>query len=284
MSDCLSPGLEWLPADTATQESKVRWALPMGCCSDAPVELEDPVWLGMQAAAIEAIDRVTHRRYGGPCLFEVRPCPPDCCRCQRIVCCCGWDRMNLQQFVGRKVRAIASITVNCQAFDGEVDPADYRLDNQRYLTPIRGGALWPWPPQDLNTAAGDDGTWYIHLVAGNSPNQLILQAAADVACSLWGICQGRACDVPTNAVSISREGVTITLESGMLRQVPSAALVMDIYQKRVRPPRIWDPTGPKAAVREIGGGAVVSDDVSNIVISDSAPPDTTVVWIDTSGA
>jgi hypothetical protein len=285
VTSCASPALAWDPADPdAVQTARLRWSLPMGCCDDAPDDLEDPVWLGMQAAGIEVVDRLSHRRFGGPCMYEVRPCPPTCCNCARAACCCGWERLNLQTWLPRRLRAIDKIVVNCAAFDGEVPEDEYWLANGRYLTPKRGGSLWPWPPQDLNTVPGDPGTWYIWAVAGDGPNQAILQAAAEVACQLWDVCNGRPCDVPTNAVSVSRDGVTVTLETGMIAGLPMVRTVKDLYGARRRPQRIWDPAGPSAAIREIGGGGVVSDGNSNIVISDTPPPDTTVVWIDTSGS
>lgn len=283
MTLCPSPTLAWEahPGDT-TLTNPLRWSLPVGCYDDLPSEEDGAaylIWLGMQAAAIDVMDRVTHRRWSGPCRYEVRPCTQECRGCRRLSCSCRWDRLDLGRLLPRSLVGIVQILV-----DGEdVPTTDWRIDNGRYLTPIRDGLLWPWPRQDLNLLAGDDDTWYIDAVAGNHPNQMVLQGTADLAYQLWSLCQGRACDVPTNAVSITREGVTVSLEAGMIRQVPLAATIQDLYGKRPRRQRIWSPLDPAAAVRLVGGDGLSLAGYDEIVVSPTAPTDTTVVWIDTSG-
>lgn len=283
MTLCPSPALAWEahPGDT-TLDRPLRWALPVGCYDDLPNEGDGApylVWLGMQAAAIDTIDRITHRRWSGPCRYEVRPCTSECRGCYRPGCSCNWVKLDLQRLLARELRGIVQIQVGCC----EIPAEDWRIDNGRYLTPIRGGSLWPWPRQDLNLNPGDDYTWWIEAVAGREPGQMILQGTADLAYQLWSLCQGRACDVPTNAVSITREGVTVSLEAGMVRQVPLAATIQDLYKNRPRRQRIWSPYAPEAAVRLSGGDGLSLAGYDEIVISPTPPPDTTVVWIDTSG-
>lgn len=287
MTLCPSPALAWEahPGEEPL-ERPLRWVLPTGCYDDLP-DADDGapwlIWLGMQAAAIDVMDRITHRRWSGPCRYEVRPCITECRGCVRRSCSCNWTRLDLGRLLPRELRGIVEIRLGC---DGECDavPAnEWRIDNNRYLTPMRDGALWPWPRQDLNLPAGDPGTWWIIAVAGREPGQAVLQATGDLAYQLWRLCNGESCDVPANAVSITREGVTVSLEAGLIRQLPLAATIQDLYGKPYRKQRIWSPLDPAAAVRLVGGDGLSLTGYDEIVISSSEPADTTVVWIDTGG-
>ena len=85
-------------------------------------------------------------------------------------------------------------------------------------------------------------------------------------------------------ISITRDGTTVALTPGMLGQLPMCAMVKELYGGPVkRPARIWSNHGPTYAVRPRGGTGFSMFGYDEIVISDDAPSDTTVVWIDTSG-
>ena len=109
----------------------------------------------------------------------------------RAPCC----RIDLSQ---RPVRAILSVTVQ-----GELlDPSEYALEMD---TLWRDGVCWPCdddceePPIVVTYAYGID------------PPPLAELAMGELACEFLAGIQGADCRLPSNAVSVSRQGVTVDL-------------------------------------------------------------------------
>jgi hypothetical protein len=94
----------------------------------------------------------------------------------------------------------------------------------------------PWPTQDLNLPDTAVGAWGIDVLVGEAPPAAVLLAAEAVACQIVRWCQGAPCDVPDNAISVSREGVTIQLARG-LKAVSEVAAVLDVDWCLGRPAR-----------------------------------------------
>ena len=142
------------------------------------------------------------------------------------------------------IRSITEVVV-----DGEVvDPAFYTLVNQRWLEPREVGnaenPLIPWPNQYPRKPVGSVGTWYITLTYGREAPPLLVQAAAKLACELWKQAIGADCEIPDNATSITREGVTVSFPQPEQNRWGIAIIdrALDLYGcKRPSVPRFYDP-------------------------------------------
>ncbi|HOY81252.1 MAG TPA: hypothetical protein PLB92_03860 [Rhodoglobus sp.] len=126
--------------------------------------------------------------------------------------------------------------------DGAVVPtSEYWLSGTK-LVPLRDGEFWPRPAQDMNLAYDAVGTWSIKLMIGRVPPELLLIAAAELACNVASMCYGKPCDVPQNAVSVTRDGVTIRLDTGF-NAIQSVKMALDAFgcKAKTRRSRIVDP-------------------------------------------
>lgn len=242
--DCPTPQIEWQSPDPAPTPipTNIMWPMDLTCCP-AVAGLTPPIppavaqlLLRAQAAASQALWDLTCRQYR-VCLEEIYPCPV--CPCgDTCVKGCRFAKIDLFPFFGRKVLEIDEIIV-----DGVAIPeVDYRLDANRYLVPHRDLALWPWPEQDINLPPGDPGTWQVRAYVGEPPPELLLLAAEDMACQLVARCLSQPCDIPDNAVSVTREGVTIRLETGLMA-LPTVKQALEVYGecKKRRRTGMWDP-------------------------------------------
>jgi hypothetical protein len=101
--------------------------------------------------------------------------------------------------------------------DGDVvDPDTYRLDGWRWLTRVRDpadpGTALMWPSCQLTDLPDtEDGTFSVTYRYGQDPPLEGLSAAAALACQLHRACSdsGADCEIPANAVRVTRQGVTI---------------------------------------------------------------------------
>lgn len=97
--------------------------------------------------------------------------------------------------------------------DGSVLPASsYRVDEERMLVRLADpdGTQQRWPScQDLRLPDTAAGTWSVEYTWGQSPPQLALDAAKELACQLSQAASGGACALPTGTTRVSRAGITI---------------------------------------------------------------------------
>lgn len=181
-----------------------------------------------QAAAVFTLDRLTGFQYG-LCTQTVFPCRSDCPKqCTRCPECRGL-RVDLYPLAGR-IDSIESVTVGAV----EVDPADYQLTSHRYLVPFNPGALYPIPRQLVNRVPGSVDTWSVDVVRGTPVPDNVLIAASDLMCQFVKMCTpGSVCDIEDGAVSVTREGVTVRLDTG-LDVIPSVKFIRQTYGSRPR--------------------------------------------------
>lgn len=97
-----------------------------------------------------------------------------------------------------------------------VDPAEYRLERNRWLVRL-GGEAWP-RHNDFGLADTEEGTWSVSYTFGQAPPLPGQDAATELACDLYKNCTGGECVTPRNAVRKTRAGVTI--EMSALRRDP----------------------------------------------------------------
>lgn len=202
------------------------WTIDTSCCSD--------FWSGLtpaqQAAATQVgifvIWAATGRRYG-PCEITVRPCGRWCsddgivgyswsngvyvpyiaggvwrncwCGCNSGPgCCCEPSQ---QVYLPGPVASVTSVSV-----DGAViDPATYRVDDGRWLVRT-GGFSWP-DCQDYDVDSGT-GTFIVTYARGEPVPAWLNTAAGIYACEWAKACAGASCELPSRAVTLTRQGTT----------------------------------------------------------------------------
>lgn len=196
------------------------------------------------AAATDALYVRTGSRFR-LCVDSVFPCfePCNCWTmgldwrgCAR----CGFRRLDLSNLIEGPITQILSVTNGSDV----VDPSQYWLDRGRYLVPLRDGDLWPWPDQDRNLAPGTVGTWYVQVEHGRPAPSLLQIAAGDLANQLATFCAGGECELPSNAIEVTREGITVRLDTG-LNAIGSVRIALEAYgsaSERVHRSRITDPS------------------------------------------
>lgn len=94
-----------------------------------------------------------------------------------------------------------------------LDPTAYRIDNANRLVRMDGG-MWPIC-QDMNLPADDDDAFTIKVYPGVGPNDLLRYAAGVLAFEFYKACTGGACRLPTAATTVTRNGITMDIPSGL---------------------------------------------------------------------
>lgn len=252
--DCPTPPQVWVAGTADPVDRTVIWPLDMGCCESwTPGPGEPPLTpeqqqfqLSLQAAASQLLYEKLRCFNFRTCYTEIAPCV-DICGCRRRGCCgrnCDRRQLDLAAIVGHPIINIDTITITPETGPAVVVPAaDYWLDRKRYLVPVPGGLLDTWPEQDVQQPPLGPGTWTVGLFYGNLPPQMALIAAADLACQLWRACNNQPCDIPPNAVSVTREGMTINLLTG-LESIPTIKMLLEVYKCDRKVARMYDPAGP----------------------------------------
>lgn len=237
---------------TAANAPCSSWNLQVtGCGAElaALIASEDPGVVNRIIAGVEQyLYMETGRRFTGSCSGVIVPPPTDDPCWSRIDIVRNpwtpygryWDRIDVYNFLGQQVEnvAVTEVTVDGVAL---VPDVDWTFVGGRYLVALRGGALEPWPSQDPNKLLGDPGTWSISFTSGYPPPQLVLTACEELLCERFRDHFGLPCDVPKNAITVSRGGTTVTVAPGY-KGLPMVAAALAAYPKhRRRRPRMYDP-------------------------------------------
>lgn len=268
----------------------------LACCG-VSVGTDTSVMDDYVIAASEILFQLSGRVYAGLCEKTVRPCRVDCgCGFQVLSrgyvvgpwdwgiggpwgwagsfwSCgdsdpCGCEPLSRVLLSGYPVREITQVKI-----DGDiVDPATYRLDNHRWLTRVRNPAdpdtVLMWPScQALDLPDTENGTFSVTYTYGQNPGLLGAQAAGVLACQLYQLCvQGSSgeCEIPMNAVRVTRLGVTLDRTAAISwfygRKGTGAdagwhtgITLVDAFLNSINPkgaqqrPKTWSPDGPKYA-------------------------------------
>jgi len=193
--------------------------------------------------AVEWLNDATCNQFGGSCLYDLRVTTncnhgPQSCGNR-----CDWDRIDLTRFLPSPVTSIAAVEV-----DGvSVTDADYRLDDRRWFVPTRGGSLVPWPTQNMNETIDQPNTWKITAYAGQEPPRPMKLAAQELTCQLVRRWATGDCDLPDNTTSVSRDGVTISMQTRQDGKIglPTVDAVIELYGCNKRR-RVADPSGRRS--------------------------------------
>jgi hypothetical protein len=130
--------------------------------------------------------------------------------------------------------------------DGVALPVDsYRIDNGNRLIRTDGQG---WPScQHMDKGVDDEGTLAVWYVPGIVPDAAGLWAAGVLTCEFSKACSGGKCRLPSAVTSISRQGVSMELSTGMfpdgmtgIREVDAYLTSINPYALRTRP-MVWSP-------------------------------------------
>lgn len=247
-------------------------------------EEDDDTLNGIAAMASQIMFEISGRQFTGNCERTVRPCNSYLNPCwgggfnswtgwpwtwaydglgwgwyDGIGCHCTCESLSRVLLPGYPVTQITEVKI-----DGIVQSAStYRLDEWRYLTrrrdPLDPGTPLYWPScQILDLDDTQSGTWSVSYLSGVAPPLAGKAAAAALACELL---PGVECKLPTGAVQIVRQGLTINrLQplAQMLLEGMTGIVAIDAFMAAYNPgklrrrPSIWSPDGPKFA-RSVGG-------------------------------
>lgn len=132
--------------------------------------------------------------------------------------------------------------------DGVVlDPANYRLDEDRKLVRTDGGT-WPCC-QDLSLADTEENTFSITFDAGRTPPAAGIAVARELACELLKFYNGQDCALPKRVTTVTREGVTMALldPQTFIQEGRTGLPNVDMWLHSVNPEklsrrgRVWSP-------------------------------------------
>lgn len=157
------------------------------------------------------LNDATGHQWAGPCTTFLRVDTGDdrACGPQRPRIRDG--ALDLSVHVTTPIRRVVELRV-----DGEVvDALYYRLDGPRLRasTGYSDGAspLIPWPVQYLDRQPGALDTWDVTVEHGAGPPEPLVRAARLLVEEIVKQVTGdEACALPSNAASVSRDGITIT--------------------------------------------------------------------------
>ena len=136
-----------------------------------------------------------------------------------------------------------------------LDPTTWRLEGD-VLYRSTGGA---WPSQDITVPLGSPGTWAVTYLAGTPPPAGTAQHVATLAREFFALCgddPDYECRLPSDWVTVSREGVTVSRENvaAMITARKTGLPEVDLWLTAHNPHGLREPvrvTGPADLLRRI---------------------------------
>lgn len=134
-----------------------------------------------------------------------------------------------------------------------IDPDGYVLHYPNRLVRTDGDC---WPScQDLTAAPDEVGSFVVTYRPGPAPNALDSLAVGRLACEYAKACRGGKCALPSGAVTIARQGVTVTLADKDGGLFPGGLTGIREVDHRIRfwnphalksPSLVWSPDAPRS--------------------------------------
>lgn len=232
----------------------------MSCCPNWG-DLDDDLLCRSIALAWDTL-RVLSGGMVGNCPVLVRPCVAkpcracaaygprliqtgDCATCWTNVACgrSGCSCAPLSEIVlDGPIAEVWQVKV-----DGVVLPVEsYRIDNGSRLVRTDGQS-WPSCQRmdgNVDVDAGTLGVWYI---PGLVPDSAGLWAAGVLTCEFTKACTGGKCRLPSAVTSLTRQGVSMELSTGMFPDGMTGIREVDAYLTSVNPhalkapAKVWSP-------------------------------------------
>lgn len=165
-------------------------------------------------------------------------------------CCGGPSQIGLGAY---PVNSVSQVLI-----DGAVvDPAEYRVDDQRWLVRVaQSGSDRPhWPYcQNLALPTTEDHTFAVVLNYGGIVPATGVRAAIALACALAAERCGGPCLIPQNATQVSKEGVTVQLVRPVEDVIDAMPTAVRTFLSVTNPgglrrrPRVFSPDLPREVV------------------------------------
>jgi hypothetical protein len=241
------------------QNACTPWAeltdLPSRCADADPDQALQAI-----ADATDILFMLSGQRFPGYCETVVRPCGRQApvgsgiarqfnaltlgawgdrtwsgfCLCNQQAGQCGCSRLSEVTLGVWPVDSITEVKL-----DGEVlDPARYRVDEYAYLVRLKDedGSNPGWPCcQRMDLPSTEEHTFEVSVVYGTPPPGNGKGAAAALACQLLKARGGEACDLPPNVTQLSRQGVTLNIQSvvSLLAQGQTGVYEADLFLRTI---------------------------------------------------
>lgn len=270
---------------SATLNLCSRWieGSDVATCCDAESS-DSTVFDDVAEMASELLFQFSGRRYPGICERTVRPCRTTC-SCPFQVLSRGyvvWNPWMANMWGGYGLWSCDSYDwCGCEplsrvllagyvndivevVIDGDVvDPNTYRVDRHRWLVRTREVPDDPWPHwpgcQDLTLPEDQPGTWAVTYEYGKQPPIAGVEAAIELGCELYKLCQGLTCKLPTNTTRVIRQGLVTekpaffswafekggrSIPRGWKSGMPKVDAFLNAYNPAglTRVPIFWSPT------------------------------------------
>lgn len=245
--------------------SGCEWPLDPACFDEDWNNLDPTTQARAASLASSTLHRLTGYRVGG-CPITVRPCTKGCieafipttwaagfrpgintegvwvnvvvgCGCSHGCSCTSLCEVVLPGPVGEVYEVMV---------DGSVVPStNYRVDGVR-LVWVGAGAC-PWPAcQDMSASSGP-GTFLVTYLNSYAVDQTGAYACAVLAMEFAQACIGGTCRLPPGVVSVSRQGVTFDLPTGLFPDGLTGIREVDAWvslwnpDRISRTPTVWSP-------------------------------------------
>lgn len=235
------------------------WPFDFSCCPDW--DSYSPVIQGhAEALAGMTMRMLTGYQVGG-CPVTVRPCLSRCmegtwqqaivppgsgvfspyinangawvngCGCVRDCSCTSLCEVRLPPPVGW----VGQVTI-----DGAVlDSSAYRVDNDSLLVRT-DGECWP-TCQDMNVDIDEVGSFAVTYLNANLVDKVGAVAGGVLACEFAKACGTGKCRLPSGVTEIVRQGITMTIDTGLFPGMRTRISEVDAYLER------WNPYGNRQA-------------------------------------
>lgn len=238
------------------------WPLDLGCIGSEWATFSPAVQQRAAKLAGATLRRLTGYRVGG-CPITVRPCKRACndgylpqygyggngfyphiaasgfwvnsCGCNHDCSCTELCEIELPAPVG--------LVLEVKVDGNVIPPSDYRIDNGNLLTWVGAGEC-PWPTcQDMKAPDSEVGTFSVTFLNAYQVDSLGAAAAARLALEFARACSGGTCALPPNVVQLTRQGVTMELETGAFSGGMTGLRDVDAYIG------LWNPGGLRQQTR-----------------------------------
>lgn len=231
------------------------------CCTSLPASgtFSDESVQSAIDTATDLLYLLSGQQFVGTCSRSVRPCARECCfggwgwaswvsfsswpnppdPSSWPPRQCGCDCLPKVDLGYYPIQSVIEVKINGVI----VDPATYRLDEQRYL--VRLGANdgngnitndgWPHC-QRLDLPDSEEDTWSVTFEYGQSAPPAGVNAAKKLACEIAKACAGLACELPGRVTNAVRQGVSFTLmDPGMQDKGLTGLYEVDLFLMAYNP-------------------------------------------------
>lgn len=232
------------------------WASPSDIPEKWRSRFTNPQWETVLTLAAELLYRLTGHRYRGVGCADrmlLRSRPPSvgvgswpflaaACGCWELAAGRGWNSNPAAWTIGRysgvhprpmavQLEADAALITRVELGDGtDLDPASYRLTAAGWAERT-DGVGW--------SLCGQTGPTTVHYSKGLAPPAGGVAACVNLAIELvrsW--CGEQGCAIPPNASTITRQGMTITMDpSSFLKERRTGVPIVDLWVEATNPRR-----------------------------------------------